>query len=368
MKTKLFVLSVLLFGFTFSAARGDEYSHHYDKSVVEGLSGRVLPFDGPNCVDAAMISQNPQFPFMMVDPKFAQKNILPQCFEEVGKPTADLVGYFNTKSELIHIFTLLDNGKVFSKNGLDGNDAIKISTEDEIHESYKEHIATTKYFRWAPTENCLVVSFPKYVDSVPTLRRIEASIQDTIFGRSSADPEIKYSALLDLYQSLHAQDSTTELVKELIWTAFALPQYEEARNKEEIAQYLKGMSVGLHISDKEVTERLGELKNLYLYTLSIFSINGTSDDLVKMLENYKTFHIVGYNNQVPEVLGSMGCPLTQDECIPLWEKVKAIKDEISAKGIIYSKDGMSIDTKSWLLTVNKHTYHFQRIGVYTPSK
>ncbi len=367
MKTSLFfTFCIYLSAFICSLSSAENYVRHYDPSIVANLDGRIVPFDGPNCVDAAIISQAPQFPFMMVDPKFAQKSILPQCFKETDESSGDLVGYFNDQGELIHIFALLNNGQVFSKNGLDSQYPFKITTESDIYKQYREHVSATKHYQWAPKNNCAIVSFPEYVSTHPILRRLEDSIQALIFKKGPSEPEVSYSTLEKMNQSLTGQDPMTELAKELVWTAFALPQYEEARNKADIAQYLNGISAGLHISDEEVKQRLKELKKLYSFTLRVFSTNGAGEDLIEMLRNYKTFHITGFN-QVPTIQASMGCPLTESECTPVWEKVKNIKDQISKEGKVYREENMVIDTKKWLLKIDEHIYHFENIGIYTPS-
>lgn len=353
-------LLAILFASTVMATN---YSRQADKTLVSPLNGLKVPFDGPNCVDAALLAFDPNFPIMHVDPPFAQNEILSTCFKEVASSEeADTVGYFDKDDHLIHFFVLFADGTAFSKNGLEGMYPYRITTEKDIFENYQSVLTIVRYYQWTHSDTCLATQFSKnFVLANPLLTQAAEAIRSSVLS-SPKNLNTSYLELSKYSDSLTGSFPTAYLSRALISDALHLPQYKYDRLEEGRKNYWQGLSSGLTIPLSEVPKRIEELKQLYLFLLNILSEEGIDDKTIHQLNHTANF-IFTTPETGPEVTPHLSCETTEKECSSLAEGVNKLILKMSTDGLSKSKDGMIINFKSRLLILNGHTYKLGNIYV-----
>lgn len=253
----LFVLFVSIFALcenAFSSASSETTG-----VLARELLDKALPFDGPNCVNAALIAGGLTNVVTHMAPTYAERNLIPNCFREsaIG---AGKVGVIFRGESIWHMFFVQSNdGMAFTKNGLSADANYQIQPMQQIIDYYWTPDSRLTFYSYAPQPSCPLSAFEALIK---TDKELEQVAHDLNARAKSMDWNEEYPR--DIY--LHIQkkidqlrarsNQESELAVEMLQTYLASPLFAKARDADFQSRKIHSISDATGLAPQVVRDRL----------------------------------------------------------------------------------------------------------------
>jgi hypothetical protein len=231
-------------------------------SLAQQLIGTKLPYDGPNCVNAAFIAVGLTDAIMHLDPSYSQRELVQKCLRPASGDDAK-IGVIYTGDSLLHMYYLDPRSrKVFTKNGLDRGAGYQIQTEAEVVRQYSNPTAKTLYFEPVFSEACPLLTFQENLKNNNHFLKIKNEINQRVLeknwngSRSVED----YDLVRKEIQNIQAKNEIdSELKQSLLESYLSSPMFKDAAIKSERAHFETSTLRSTGLSIEAIRKRLTDI-------------------------------------------------------------------------------------------------------------